>query len=122
MRSARGRETDPAPAGYIAPDRIRRLERIIEATLPARAIPIRLPRGAPILAVGLGLGWVFDYLFDGKPLGISVPLFTLLALAVLGAAGRAYNRAPAWRNGWLVTPCLFFVVMVFVRANALLMA
>jgi hypothetical protein len=79
-----------------------------------------LPAHAPILGIGLGLGWLFDHFFSGKPIGVSGPLFALALLGALFGAGRALGVRPAWRNSWLALPFLFFATMLFVRANGLL--
>jgi hypothetical protein len=85
-----------------------------------KARPLSLPARAPVLCIGLGLGWLFDDFFDGKALGVSAPLYAMTALAVLYAAAHAAGVRPAWRNSWLALPFLFFATMLFVRANLLL--
>ena len=89
-------------------------------TLDAKPIPVPLPARAPLLGLALGLGLLFDYFFDGKPIGVSAPLFALAALAALVGAGRVLGVRPAGRNLWIVPPYLFFATMLFVRANPLL--
>lgn len=78
----------------------------------------RLNRTTLTLLVALILGFSWDMLFYGKPLGISVLLFVLLVLAALFGLSRWWNAYPAWRNLWLLAPLLFFAAMVAVRANA----
>jgi len=73
-----------------------------------------------ILSVALLLGFAVDLLFYDKSPGISVMLFVLLIMAVLGYVGRAEDAHPVWKNGWLFVPLLFFGAMVAVRANPFL--
>jgi hypothetical protein len=79
---------------------------------------IHLPR--IILLTALALAWVWDLLFYGKALGISVLLFTLLLLIALFGLSRLGKVKPIWRNLWLIIPLIFFATMVFVRANPFL--
>lgn len=80
-------------------------------TLPTFVSPARL------LMCGLALGVLFDVLFYGKMLGVSVPLFVAASVVVLLWAGKMEDARPAWQNLWLLGPLFFFAVMVFVRAN-----
>lgn len=73
-----------------------------------------------ILLVALTLGLIWDLLFYGKPLGVSVFLFVLLLIAALFTLGRIKGMRPVWRNLWLLIPLLFFAAMVFIRANPFL--
>ena len=74
-----------------------------------------------LLLAGLALGCAFDLLFDGKLLGISVPIFALLLLAGLALAARwEMARLPA-ANLWLAAALLFFAIMSFVRASGFLL-
>lgn len=50
------------------------------------------------MLLALGLGLLSDALFYGKPLGISVPLFTLLAPGALLLTGKLHSIRPAYRN------------------------
>ncbi len=77
-------------------------------------------RSVDILLVALALGLAVDRLFYGHMLGISVPVFMLLALAALFGLGWRRGVRPGWRNLWLVAPLLFLAAMVAVRANAFL--
>ena len=60
-----------------------------------------LRRPERLWRLGLALALAFDLLFWGLPLGVNVPLFTLLLLlgAALAAAGE--RRRPALRHVWL---------------------
>jgi len=69
------------------------------------------------LLVALALGWSVDLFFYGKALGISVPLFVLLLIIALFGLSWLEGVRPAWRNLWLLVPLIFFVTMVFMRAN-----
>ena len=73
-----------------------------------------------LLLVALALGWAWDALFYDKPLGVSVLLFVCLFLAALFGLGALAGVRPRWGNLWLLAPLFFFAVMVFVRADPLL--
>ncbi|HUS16235.1 MAG TPA: DUF4173 domain-containing protein [Chloroflexia bacterium] len=79
---------------------------------------VRAP--AALVGVALILGTLTDYFFYGQPLGISVPLFVLIALAALFGLARREGVRAAHRNLWLLGPLLFFAIMVAVRANGFL--
>ena len=83
-------------------------------------VPIRT--ALRVLLPALLLGWIGDALFYAKPLGISFPLFTTLAIATLFWVARHEGVAPARRNLWLIAPSLFFALMIAVRQNTLLTA
>lgn len=74
----------------------------------------------PILTAALALGWLFDQLFYGQMLGVSVLLFVTLVLAVLYGAGYRAGVRPIAGNSWLVIPLVFLAAMVFIRANLFL--
>jgi hypothetical protein len=75
-----------------------------------------------LLLVALGLGLCADYLFYGRWLGVSVPLFVVLGLAALYALGRAEGRPPARANLWLGAAALFFALCVALRDTPFLAA
>ncbi|MBN1139484.1 MAG: DUF4173 domain-containing protein [Anaerolineae bacterium] len=94
----------------------------IEETTEGKSIIARRP--GRLLLAGLALGFAFDLLFDGKMLGISVPIFALLLLAGLALALRwemATLRSVNGANLWLPAGLLFFAVMSFVRASGFLL-
>src|SRR5437588_5913063 len=72
-----------------------------------------------VLLVALALGWGTDFLFYGRTLGISVPIFVALLIGALFVLGRLESVRVS-RNLWLLAPLLFFAIMVFVRANTTL--
>ena len=80
----------------------------------------RLQMPTRVLTAGLFLGWLFDLLFYGKMLGVSVFLFAAALLAVLGALTVYEKVRPRWNNILLVPAILFFAAMVFVRVNGFL--
>jgi hypothetical protein len=92
--------------------------------LPAPVVrnPVRVSPQARLLLAGLGLGGAVDLLFYRQALGISLPVFVLLALGALFALSRVEDVRPAWRNLWLPAPLLFFAGMVAVRADTFLTA
>src|SRR5262245_17133398 len=65
-----------------------------------------------LLLVALGLGLCADYLFYGRWLGISVPLFVALGLVALYGLSRAEGRPPVRVNLWLGAAALFFALCV----------
>ncbi len=80
-------------------------------TLPTLISPSR------VLLCGLALGMVFDVLFYGKMLGVSVLLFVVAVVGVLFWVSRLEDVRPTGRNLWVLVPIFFFAAMVFVRAN-----
>ena len=83
-------------------------------------VPIRT--ALRVLLPSLLLGWTADALFYKRALGISVPLFTALALLTLFWVARQERVAAIRRNLWPIAPALFFAAMVAVHANPLLTA
>jgi hypothetical protein len=75
-----------------------------------------------VFLVSLALGYLFDVLFYGHALGISVPIYATLFLTGLLATMHMRGLPLAWRNLWLLAPLLFFAAMVPMRANAHLTA
>jgi hypothetical protein len=75
-----------------------------------------------LLLVALGLGLCADYLFYGRWLGVSVPLFVALGLAALYGLSRAERRPPARANLWLGAGALFFALCVALRDSPFLAA
>ena len=78
-------------------------------------------RPGRVLLAGLALGCAFDLLFDGKMLGISVPIFALLLLAGLILVARWERARLHAANLWLPAALLFFAIMSFVRASGFLL-
>lgn len=79
------------------------------------------PRQA-LLITGISfiLGWLFDYFFYEKSLGIGFPLYISFIIAGLFAVS-IYSKKPLSKNTlWLLVPLIFFSSMVFIRASALL--
>src|SRR4029453_1820993 len=75
-----------------------------------------------LLLVALGLGLSADYLFYGRWLGISVPLFVALGLAALYGLGRPVGGPPARANLWLGAAALFCALCVALRDTLFLAA
>ncbi len=73
-----------------------------------------------LLIAALLMGWYVDWLFYGKPIGISLIVFALVAVGVVVWNGRVQNLQPMRRNLWLIVPLVFFAGMAFLRANPLL--
>ncbi|HFQ94415.1 MAG TPA: hypothetical protein ENK32_10425, partial [Anaerolineae bacterium] len=87
------------------------------ASVPLTGLPARIREPQRILAAGLGLGLLTDYLFYGKPVGIGLLIFVLLAVGALWRIGRLEQLRVAKRNLWLLLPLLFFAGMAALRAN-----
>jgi hypothetical protein len=82
--------------------------------------PVVLRRPERLWRLGLTLALAFDLLFWGLPLGVNVPLFTLLLLLGATLTAASERRRPALRHVWLWGVLLLLAVMVAVRANAFL--
>ena len=73
-----------------------------------------------LLITALFMGWLVDWLFYGKPVGVSLLAFVLVAVGMVVWNGRIQNLQPMRRNMWLIVPLIFFAGMAFFRANPLL--
>jgi hypothetical protein len=73
-----------------------------------------------ILQVALLLGLIFNLLFFGRAIGISLFLFVLISIAALFWLGQTKGIRPKRRNLWLLGPLLIFAAMVAIRANPFL--
>lgn len=89
-----------------------------ESTTPLTRAQIMAPTRLAIAA--LTLGWLFDWAFFAKPLGISVPIYVTLLITTLLAAGWTENVRPQRHALWLLVPTLYFAIMVAIRANPFL--
>ncbi len=69
--------------------------------------------------VALGLGWGFDFLFWGNPLGINFAIY--LTACLLGGALVLLTNGlkPAFKSLGLVLPFVFFAIITFVRMEPL---
>ncbi|MEW6567436.1 MAG: DUF4173 domain-containing protein [Chloroflexota bacterium] len=82
---------------------------------PEGMLPWHSPHGMALAALGLGL--VVQFLFYGRPAGISFPIWALLCILALLACAWLERVRPA-ADGWLlVLPLLFFAAMVAVRSE-----
>lgn len=81
---------------------------------------LRVQSQVKVALAALALGFMANLLFYDKLPGISVLIFTLLVLVALFGLGWWEKVGLVWRNLWIIAPMLFFALMVFVRANALL--
>ncbi len=87
------------------------------ASTPLAGLPARIREPQRILAAGLGLGILADYLFYGKPVGLGLLLFVLLAVGVLWRIGCLEELRVAKRHLWLLVPLFFLAGMAALRAN-----
>lgn len=70
-----------------------------------------------IILTSLGLALVFNYLFFGKLIGISVSIFTMTFLGAVFLLGKDQQSQKGW---WLVSLITFFAIMPSIRANEFL--
>ena len=77
-------------------------------------MPVRLAQTAVFL------GFMADWLFYGKPLGLSLLLFVVLVVGGLWWNGRREAVQPAKQNLWLLLPLFFFASMAMLRTNSTL--
>lgn len=73
-----------------------------------------------IVLIGLMVGLIGDLMFYAQPLGISVPILTLVLVIGLLALARVEGISMVWANLWLIVPLLFFSAMSAVRAEPML--
>lgn len=67
--------------------------------------------------LGILTGWVASLFFYHKWIGLSFPLFTAVAVAVLFAYARTAGSPSRLRNLWVIPPLAFFALMVAIRAD-----
>ena len=77
-------------------------------------------RSTLVLPAALLIGLAANWLFYGKDLGISLPLFVFLVVGVLLFVAIKSDVRAASHNLWLLLPLLFFAVMVAIRDNRFL--
>lgn len=73
-----------------------------------------------LVLAGLGLGILFDVLFNGQMLGVNAPAFALAVLAGMTAVLGWERMRPLATNLWLPGALLFFAAMVTVRDSGFL--
>src|ERR1051325_10211396 len=61
------------------------------------------------------LGWLFDFLFWNKPLGVNFAIFAALCLLTGILLLRVDGLRLARSSGWLLLPVAFFAAMTFIR-------
>lgn len=69
------------------------------------------------LLAGLLVGVIGNFLFYGKEIGLSFPLFILVAVIVLLLSGIFARQNMPFRNLWLLLPLFFFAGMVALLNN-----
>jgi hypothetical protein len=67
--------------------------------------------------VSLILGIVFDYLFNGKLVGVSFPFFILLVLSAFYGLTYYFKRRITQQSQFLAAATLFFAAFMAIRAN-----
>lgn len=73
--------------------------------------------GVMAVAAGLALGLMGNILFYGRQLGLSFPLYILLAVIIVLALTRPGRVQVQTRNLWPLLPLGFFAAMVAIRAD-----
>jgi hypothetical protein len=70
-------------------------------------------------AIVLVLGWIFDFLFWGKSVGVNFAIF--ISVSLLGGFYLLLinNKKPALKSLWLILPIVFFAIMTFSRQEPL---
>ncbi len=71
---------------------------------------------------GVVMGLLGNILFYNRSIGISFPIYILVAVGLVLLLGRAARRPMNWRNLWVLLPLAFCAVMVAVRADELIVA
>jgi len=71
--------------------------------------------------VVLVLGWGFDFLFWGKPVGINFPIYLTACLLGGTLLLLANGLKPAFKSLWLIVPFVFFAIITVVRQEPLTM-
>lgn len=89
-----------------------------ETTTPLTRAQINAPTRLAVSA--LTLGWLFDWAFFNKPLGISLSIYAILLVSTLFAASWQEHVKPQRSTLLLLAPTLYFAVMVAIRANPFL--
>jgi hypothetical protein len=79
---------------------------------------LRSPNRVLLLALLLGIG--ADYLFNGRWVGVSAPMFVAAGLLALGWLSVSEGRAPTRANRWLGGAALLFAGLIAVRDEPLL--
>ncbi len=77
----------------------------------------QLKNPSGLIIFSLFIGWLADFLFHGKSLGISLIIFVIIFLGGLWVLSNLEDQKLQKRNLWLVLPLLFCATMVMVRAN-----
>jgi hypothetical protein len=80
---------------------------------------IAIAHPARFWVIVLLLGWMFDFLFWNKPVGINFALFSVISLIGGLYLLLAEGYRPARNSLWLLLPFAFFVVITFVRQEPL---
>ncbi len=87
-------------------------------TTPLTRVQLAAPTRLAIAA--LTLGWLFDWAFYNKPLGISLVVYASLLAITLLVTGWKEHIKPQRDALLLLAPTLFFAAMVAIRANPFL--
>ncbi|HLD94844.1 MAG TPA: DUF4173 domain-containing protein [Anaerolineales bacterium] len=68
-----------------------------------------------LLLISLALGWIFDFLFWQKAVGISLPIFTFLMVVIGLWMARRAGLKPSPGAVWLLAPIAFFSLVPALR-------
>src|SRR5258705_13754696 len=80
---------------------------------------IKIKQPVRLWAIVLFLGWMFDFLFWKKPIGINFAFFSFICLIGGFYLLSTEGYLPARNSLWLLIPFAFFVIVTFVREEPL---
>ncbi len=78
-----------------------------------------LQKALYVILISLGLALVFNFLFFGKMIGISVVIFVLIFLGVIALFG-SQNQLSLKKHWWIVALTVIFALMLAIRASEFL--
>ncbi len=80
---------------------------------------VAIKQSARLMIIVLFLGWLFDFFFWEKSVGVNFALFSTICLLAGLILLFLEGYRPAWKALWLLLPFGFFVVITFVRQEPL---
>lgn len=101
----------------------------VSPIVPEAPVPPAVPKPAvvrtwafasTVLGLGLAFGLLQSYFFYGEKLGISYPIFIMLAVAAIAYLGISQNLRITKREYLWFVPIFFFSIMAAVRSAELL--
>lgn len=83
-----------------------------------KRVSTKILRPQHLFLISLAIGWVFDFLFWKKAVGVSLPIFTFLILAIGLWMARRGGLKPARNALWLLVPIAFFSLVPLFRMES----